>query len=67
MHHKLMNPLPASTIAILAFLGLLCWRLWSDEAKKKTEISAPVHAHTVTFTCTRTCEDLTTMPPIGPW
>lgn len=67
MHRKLMSPVPAATIALLAFLGLLAWRLWSPEARKAKGISGPDHVHTITFTCTRTCEDLTAMPPIGPW
>jgi hypothetical protein len=66
MIRKLMNPIPAATIVILSFLGMLAWRLWSPEAKKSPK-TFPIHTHTVTFTCTRTCEDLTILPPIGPW
>ena len=27
----------------------------------------PVHTHTVTFTCSRTCTDLTQIPKVFPW
>ena len=58
---------PSATIAILALLGLLAWRLWSPEAHKARKVKALVHTHTVTFTCDRTCTDLTKVPDLIPW
>ena len=44
-------------IVVIAFGGL------HPKMKKTLE----THTHTVTFTCTRTCSDLTKIPEVFPW
>ena len=56
------------TIAVTGFVALLTWRSCSDEARKmKKKILSPPHTHTVTFTCSRTCTDMSTVPEVFPW
>jgi len=54
-------------VAAFLFTVLLCWRLWSSEAKSINKKRTPVHTHTVTFTCNRTCTDTTQIPEVFPW
>jgi len=53
-------------VAIVLFVALVCWRLWSSEAKTIVKKKTPVHVHTVTFTCDRTCTDTTQLPETFP-
>jgi hypothetical protein len=54
-------------VAVILFAALVAWRLWSDEAQRLSRKKAPVHTHTITFTCNRTCTDVTQIPEVFPW
>lgn len=56
----------AGLVAILGFIALVIWRLYSNEAKV-TKLPRKVHTHTVTFTCDQTCTDTTLIPEVFPW
>jgi hypothetical protein len=65
----MLTPSQARTSGIVAtilFALLVCWRLWSSEAKTIVRKKAPVHVHTITFTCDHTCTDTTKIPEVFP-
>jgi hypothetical protein len=45
--------------------AVLAWNHFHPATRKQTTV--PVHTHTVTFTCARTCVDLTKIPEVFPW
>jgi len=57
----------AGIVSLILLVLLIGWRLWSSEAQSIARKTAPVHTHTITFTCDRTCTDKAQLPETFPW